>query len=216
MKLLESFRISARIARTKCWKTSKLEWVLIITQREITARMHSAFFAPALRPLKIRWETVSLFRIRMLATTTVSLSKGGTRVSLTITKVLQMRRLPRSSATDASTTLPMMWNNYSKARKVDRIILMAALSSLPRSTARLASSCLLDRAELMLTRSRVRKLRPWKTAQDWETWSRTSRTTTNLKPLKRTIIRRSVRAELKLSTLLIVSTEQWEGRIEIP
>jgi hypothetical protein len=130
--------------------------------------------------------------------------------------VLQMRRLPRSSVTDASTTLPMMWNNYSKARKVDRIILMADLSSLPRSTARLVSSCLLDRAELMLTRSRVRKLRPWKTALDWETWSRTSRTTTNLKPLKRTIIRRSVRAELKLSTLLIVSTEQWEGRFEIP
>jgi hypothetical protein len=130
--------------------------------------------------------------------------------------VLQMRRLPRSSVTDASTTLPMMWNNYSKARKVDRIILMAELSSLPRSTARLESSCLLDRAELMLTRSRVRKLRPWKTALDSETWSRTSRTTTNLKPLKRTIIRRSVRAELKLSTLLIVSTEQWEGRFEIP
>lgn len=190
MRLLESFRISARKARTKCWKTSKLEWVLIITQREITPRMHSVFFAPVLRHLKIRWETVSLFRIRILPTTIVSLSKGGCRVSPSTTRVQPMRRLPRSWSTDASITRPMMWNNYSKARKVDRIIMTAALSSLSRSTARLASSCLLDRAELMLTRSRVRKLRPWRTVQDWETWSRTSRTTTNLKPLKRAIIRR--------------------------
>ena len=216
MRLPESFRISTRKARTKCRKTSKLEWVLIITQREITPRMHSAFFAPALRHLKIRWEIVSLFWIRMLQTTTVSLSKGGCRVSPSTTRVQPMRRLARSSATDASTTRLMMWNNYSKARKVDRIIMTAAPSSLSRSTAKLANNFLLDRAELMLKRSRVRRLRQWRTAQDWETWSRTSRTTTNLKPLKRTIIRRSVRAELKLSTLLIVSTEQWEDAFEIP
>lgn len=149
------FRTSDRTARTKCRKTSKLEWVLTITQKEITARTPLAFFARASRHPKTRWETVSPFRTRTLPMTTVSLSRLAMLVLLRKIEELTKKRL-NLWTTGASITQPTMWRLSLRARMQRKaIILRAVLNWMEKP----ASSCWLIIAEWMPTRSRERRSR---------------------------------------------------------